>query len=68
MPDVDGFDVLETLQSVNNTIPVVVTSDIQETAKARSFELGASEFANKPLFKHADQLNTLINRLLEKSV
>lgn len=67
MPEMSGFEVLETLQNNNNQIPVVVvTSDIQDSSKEKSLELGAKDFANKPLFKHKDKLSALINKVTAK--
>ena len=50
MPEVSGFDVLQTLQSqLDNPIPVIVlTADIQDTSKKKCLEYGARYFLNKP--------------------
>ena len=49
MPNKDGMQVLEELQSANNTIPIIVLSaDIQETTKQKCKELGVKLYINKP--------------------
>lgn len=49
MPEVDGMEVLETLQRDNVTIPVIVmTADIQDSTEKRCFDLGAFRVLNKP--------------------
>ena len=49
MPDMSGFDVLKTLNDKGISIPVVVvTADIQETARERCIQMGAVDFLNKP--------------------
>jgi chemotaxis protein CheC len=49
MPDLDGFAVLEYLQTQRLKIPVVIlTADIQETSRAKCIKLGAAAFLNKP--------------------
>jgi len=42
MPEMDGYQVLEALKEMGNTIPVVMCSaDIQETARKKCMDLGA---------------------------
>ncbi len=66
MPELDGFGVLENLQTSNNTIPVVVlTADIQETQKQKCLELGAKGFLNKPA--KPQELNQVIHDLLQEN-
>jgi chemotaxis protein CheC len=49
MPDMDGFTVLQTLRELRSTVPVIIcSSDIQDSARARCFELGAFDFVDKP--------------------
>ena len=49
MPEVDGFEVLKTLQDQGVNIPVIIlTSDIQEIVRKECLELGAAAFINKP--------------------
>lgn len=49
MPDMDGFEVLAKLRQHRNTVPVVIfSSDIQDSAKKRCFDLGAFDFVSKP--------------------
>ena len=50
MPEMDGYQVLETLQKEDlNTFVVVVTADIQPQAEARVRKLGAMGFIKKPV-------------------
>ncbi len=50
MPEMDGFEVLVELQSLNHHLKVVVVSgDIQEIARQRCLDLGAYAFVEKPL-------------------
>ena len=49
MPEMDGYEVLTTLRQIGSSIPVVVCSaDIQDTARTKCMDLGASGFLNKP--------------------
>lgn len=50
MPEMDGFEVLETLQQQNITFPIiVVTADVQDEVHKECLELGAAAFLNKPV-------------------
>jgi len=50
MPEMDGIQVLETLQNKGVTLPIIVlTADVQEWLKTRCLELGATTFLNKPV-------------------
>ena len=52
MPEMDGREVLTTLDEKGLTIPVIVLSaDIQETTRKDCIELGAIDFVKKPLKK-----------------
>ena len=49
MPEMDGFGVLQTLREQGSTIPVIVLSaDIQESARQQCLDLGAFAMLNKP--------------------
>ena len=53
MPDMDGYQVLETLRSEDlNCLVIVVSADVQEQAKARVKSLGAIAFIQKPVTSH----------------
>ncbi len=66
MPEMDGFEVLKTLNKQESKIPVIVLSaDIQEIVKKECMELGAKAFINKPMIK--DELHTLIKSVLTPS-
>ena len=64
MPDMDGFEMLEDLQSQSSSIPVlVVSADIQETTMNRVFDLGARDMLNKA-YKD-DDLRDKVKELLK---
>ncbi len=66
MPEMDGIQVLEALQTKGMTIPIAVcTTDVQEWMKTHCLELGAQHFLNKPV-KQEDVRSTL-KALLERS-
>ena len=49
MPEVNGFELLETLQQEGLNIPaIIVSADIQDSSRKRGKELGAVNFINKP--------------------
>ncbi|MEZ5361755.1 MAG: response regulator [Bryobacterales bacterium] len=49
MPELSGYEVLERLQQESCPIPrVVLTADVQETAKQQCLGLGAFRVLNKP--------------------
>lgn len=63
MPEMDGFEVLKTLQEQGSQLPVIVlTADIQETTRQQCFELGAMAVLNKPVVP--DQLREWIKKAL----
>lgn len=50
MPDMDGYQVLETLRKEDlNCLVIVVSADIQEKAQERVQNLGAIAFIRKPI-------------------
>lgn len=50
MPEMDGYQVLETLRHEDmNCLVIVVSADIQEKAQRRVLELGAIAFIKKPV-------------------
>ena len=50
MPEIDGFQVLETLRKEDlNCLVIVVSADIQDKAQERVMGLGASAFIKKPV-------------------
>ena len=50
MPDMDGYQVLETLRNEGlNCLVIVVSADIQEGAQQRVLEMGAISFIRKPV-------------------
>jgi DNA-binding response OmpR family regulator len=49
IPQMNGYDVLETLREAGSTVPVLILSaQKEETAKIRGFRLGADDFVTKP--------------------
>jgi CheY-like chemotaxis protein len=50
MPEMDGYEVLETLRREDmNCLVIVVSADVQERAQERIRELGAIAFIRKPV-------------------
>ena len=50
MPEIDGYQVLETLRNEDmNCLVIVVSADIQQTAVDRVLALGAIAFIKKPV-------------------
>lgn len=50
MPDMDGYQVLETIRKENlDTMVIVISADIQPAARARVKQLGAIDFIQKPV-------------------
>ena len=50
MPDMDGYQVLETLRKEDlNCLVIVVSADIQEKAQERVLAMGAIAFIRKPI-------------------
>jgi twitching motility two-component system response regulator PilH len=66
MPEYDGYWVLEHLNALKRTIPVVIlTSDIQTTTENRCREMGVTAFLNKPVDK--TQLIATVRHTLKRS-
>ncbi len=64
MPEVDGFEVLKTLQEQGSKIPVIVlTSDIQTPVREQCLALGAKVFLNKPF--NQSQMKQALEGILE---
>lgn len=52
MPDIDGYGVLAAIQKEElNAVVVVISGDIQPTAKERVLGMGALDFIEKPINK-----------------
>ena len=63
MPGMDGFEVLGTLNERGIDIPVIVlTADIQETARKKCIQMGAVDFLNKP--PNDDELKAAMEKAL----
>jgi two-component system KDP operon response regulator KdpE len=48
MPDVDGFDVLETIREFTNVPIIMLTAKGEEDDRVRGLELGADDYVTKP--------------------
>ncbi len=60
MPDMDGFEVLETIrQEALQTLPIVISGDIQAASQKRVKQLGAVAFIQKPI--NATKLSSILN-------
>jgi CheY-like chemotaxis protein len=63
MPEIDGIQVLEILQSHDIKLPIIVlTADVQDWLKTRCLELGATKFLNKPVKQ--EQLRKALQEIL----
>lgn len=63
MPGIDGMELLGLFQERGFTAPVVVlTSDVQDSTRARCLALGAAAFVNKPV--QAIELRAVIDEVL----
>jgi CheY-like chemotaxis protein len=63
MPEIDGVQVLEALQSHDIKLPIIVlTADVQDWLKTRCLELGATKFLNKPVKQ--EQLRKALQEIL----
>src|SRR6185369_3902314 len=49
LPDIDGLDVLQTMRSRNESVPIVVLSSRgDEVSKVKALDLGADDYVTKP--------------------
>ena len=48
MPDLDGFEVLETIREVSNVPVIMLTAKGEEDDRVRGLELGADDYITKP--------------------
>jgi two-component system KDP operon response regulator KdpE len=48
MPDIDGFEVLETVRQVSNVPVIMLTAKGEEDDRVRGLELGADDYVTKP--------------------
>ena len=48
MPDLDGFEVLETVREVTNVPVIMLTAKGEEDDRVRGLELGADDYITKP--------------------
>ena len=48
MPDLDGFEVLETVREVSNVPIIMWTAKGEEDDRGRGLELGADDYVTKP--------------------
>ena len=48
MPDLDGFEVLETIREVTNVPVIMLTAKGEEDDRVRGLELGADDYITKP--------------------
>ncbi len=61
MPEMDGYEVLETLRREDlNCLVIVVSADIQPRAQERVLEMGAIAFIRKPV--DADKVETVLRQ------
>src|SRR5690242_20992180 len=48
MPDLDGFEVLETVREITNVPVIMLTAKGEEDDRVRGLELGADDYITKP--------------------
>ncbi len=48
MPDIDGFEVLETIREVSSVPVIMLTAKGEENDRVRGLELGADDYITKP--------------------
>lgn len=66
MPEIDGYELLESLRSVNNNIPVLfITAKGTFSDKSKGFNLGADDYMVKPI--DIKELVLRVNALLRRS-
>lgn len=66
MPEMGGFETMEVLNDKGIQIPtLVLTADIQHTAKSKALDLGARRVLNKP--PNMEELIDAVNEVLQKT-
>ena len=66
MPNIDGYELVESIRSVNTTIPILfVTAKGTFNDKLRGFNLGADDYMVKPI--DINELILRVNALLRRS-
>ncbi|MEW6239489.1 MAG: response regulator, partial [Chloroflexota bacterium] len=48
MPDLNGFEVLETIREISNVPVIMLTAKGEEDDRVRGLELGADDYVTKP--------------------
>lgn len=66
MPNIDGYELIESIRAVNQTIPVLfVTAKGSFNDKSRGFNIGADDYMVKPI--DINELILRVNALLRRS-
>ena len=65
MPDVDGFDVLETIREFTNVPVIMLTARGEEDDRVRGLELGADDYVTKPFSPR--ELDSRIRAVLRRT-
>lgn len=65
MPDMDGFDVLETIREFSNVPVIMLTAKGEEDDRVRGLELGADDYVTKPF--SARELSSRIKAVLRRT-
>ncbi len=61
MPELDGYQVLERIRAEGlKSVVIVISADIQPTARERVMQLGALDFIRKPI--NGDKLSETLKR------
>ncbi len=61
MPDIDGFDVLETIREVSSVPVIMLTARGEEDDRVRGLELGADDYITKP-FSPRSRVKAVLRR------
>ncbi|MBN1219353.1 MAG: response regulator [Anaerolineae bacterium] len=63
MPGTNGFELLEQIQQLESSIPmIVITADVQTSTHKQCLELGAAAVINKPV--DSEQLQQILDNVL----
>ncbi|HEU0228324.1 MAG TPA: sigma 54-interacting transcriptional regulator, partial [Arachidicoccus soli] len=65
LPDMDGFEVIKAVKTVDSSIPVIVITGYSDVNQAiKSIQLGAYEYVTKPIYP--EEILSLVNEALQK--
>jgi DNA-binding response OmpR family regulator len=65
MPDLDGFEVLETIREITNVPVIMLTAKGEEDDRVRGLEHGADDYVVKPVLRRTEGATGSMHGLLE---